>query len=85
MEGHLSIWSGLLSGWRASYFILHNDVLVYCTERGGAKEGAIHLKVASIASILDDPLRMCIHTGTNVLQLRAPTVDSRIQWIRALN
>ena len=79
------MWTGVLSQWKTFYFIVHNDVVTFCTEKGGEKEGSIHLKVASIASVIDDPLKINIHTGTHILFLRADTVNQRIEWMKAFS
>lgn len=85
MEGYLSLWTGVLSQWRKFYFILHNDILTFCTDKGGQKEGSVHLKVASIVSVIDDPLKINIHTGTHILFIRAETVNQRIEWMKAVS
>lgn len=84
MEGYLNMWTGVLSQWRRFYFILHNDIITFCNEKGGEKEGSIHLKVASIVSVIDDPLKINIHTGTHILFIRADTVNQRIEWMKAI-
>lgn len=85
MEGYLGLWNGILSGWKKTHFELHNDILSYAPEKGANKEGNVHLKVASIIPILDDPLRFSLNTGSGIMELRASDINSRIEWIRALN
>lgn len=85
MEGYLSKYTNMISRWKKRYFILHEDVLFYCKEKGGSQKGSIHLKVARIeASNKGDSLNIHIHTGTNVIHLKAPTLTEKIQWVNAL-
>ena len=78
------MWTGVLSQWKRFYFILHNDVLTFCSQKAGDKEGSIHLKIASVVSVIDDPLKINIHTGTHILFIRADSINLRIDWMKAI-
>lgn len=78
------MWTGVLSQWKRFYFILHNDILTFCSEKAGDKEGSIHLKIASVVSVIDDPLKINIHTGTHILFIRADSINLRIDWMKAI-
>ena len=51
MEGYLKKWINLVFRWKLRYFILHEDILIYCDKQGGEKLGSIHLKISSIILI----------------------------------
>lgn len=84
MEGHLKLWTGILGRWKQIYFILHDNILVYCKEKGDKAQGSIHLKISSITLIPDDPLRIIINSGTKELNIRATTIGEKIKWVNAL-
>jgi len=85
LEGYLRKWVNLMYGWKPRYFILHDGLLTFCDKKGGKKKGTIFLKIATISTIVEDPLRIVIHTGTNEIHLRAETVDEMKKWLNALN
>ena len=84
MEGHLKLWTGILGRWKRTYFILHDNILVYCKEKGDKAQGSIHLKISSITLIPDDPLRIIINSGTKEIHIRASTIGEKIKWVNAL-
>lgn len=51
MEGYLKVWLNMFFRWKQRYFILHENILIYCDEKGGEKLGSIHLKISSIILI----------------------------------
>ena len=84
MEGHLKLWTGILGRWKRTYFILHDNILIYCKEKGDKAQGSIHLKISSITLIPDDPLRIIINSGTKEINIRASTIGEKIKWVNAL-
>lgn len=84
MEGYLKRWTGILTRWKLNYFILHKNILIYCSQKGTATLGTIHLKISSILLIPDDPLRIIINSGTKEINLRAQNIDEKIKWVNAL-
>lgn len=84
MEGYLKRWTGILSRWKMNYFVLHNNILLYCQEKGSNTLGTIHLKISSILLIPDDPLRIIINSGTKEIILRAADINEKIKWVNAL-
>ncbi len=84
LEGYLRKWVGLMYGWKPRYFILHNGLLTFCDKKGGKRKGTIFLKIATISTIVEDPLRIVIHTGTHEIQLRAETIPEMQKWYTSL-
>ena len=82
MEGYLKKWVNLR--WQSRYFVLHDDILLYCEKLNGQIKGQIHLKVAAIILVPEDPLLFIIHTGISEMHLRASTVADKIKWVQAL-
>lgn len=85
LEGYLRKWVNLMYGWKPRYFILHDGLLTFCDKKGGKMKGNIFLKIATISTIVEDPLRIVIHTGTNEIHLRTDTVEEQKKWLKALN
>lgn len=84
MEGYLKLWTGILGRWKRMYFILHDNILRYCKEKGHKVQASIHLKISSITLIPDDPLRIIINSGTKEINIRASTIGEKIKWVNAL-
>ncbi|CAD8078752.1 unnamed protein product [Paramecium sonneborni] len=84
MEGYLKKWTNLFSRWQDRYFILNEDILLYCDSQGGPIKGQVHLKVAALILVPEDPLRIIINTGTTEIHLRANNINEKIDWINAL-
>lgn len=70
--------------WKDRYFILHEDCLIYSETQGSEKKGTIHLKIADITQLTDDPLKIIINSGTKQIEVRAATVDQKVKWFNAL-
>ena len=84
MEGYLKKYVNVFSGWKMRYFILHEDTLIYCEDRGGKTLGQMHLKVCSIQQSKDDPLLILINSGTKELKMRAKDINEKVNWINML-
>ncbi|EGR34348.1 oxysterol-binding protein, putative [Ichthyophthirius multifiliis] len=84
MEGYLNKWINIFQQWKERYFILHEDCLHYCDVQGGQIKGTIHLKIANIAQVNDDPLRIIINSGTSQIEVKAHTVSSKLDWLKKL-
>lgn len=84
MEGYLKKWTNIFQRWQSRFFVLNDHVLLYCDQQGGQIKGQIHLRVASISLMPEDPLRIIIFTGTTEIHLRASTIAEKINWVNAL-
>ncbi|CAK61320.1 unnamed protein product (macronuclear) [Paramecium tetraurelia] len=84
MEGYLKKWINIVTRWQDRYFILNDHILHYCEHQGGQSKGQIHLKVAAIILVPEDPLKIIINTGTNEIQVKASSVPEKIEWVNAL-
>lgn len=84
MEGYLSIDSGLFSGYKAKYFILHGDILSYADKKGSATEVRIHLAVSGIKEQYDDLSIIVLNTGVSEMKLKAPSMTEKCQWEEAI-
>ena len=84
MEGFLLKWVNYLFGWRRRYFILHNGVLYYCTDKGQKSKGVIHLDIAQVVPHSKNDRRIIIDTGCTEVHLKAETSEERRKWLAAL-
>jgi hypothetical protein len=62
---------------------VHEDTLLF-GPRKEEVEGRIHLAVAQVISVVDDPITFLVHTGTETLRVRAHSIDERIRWFKKL-
>ena len=83
MEGYLEVWVGFFSRWTQYYFRLHEDTLYFGPGKDRI-ESKIHLKVAQIATAVEDPISFIIHTGTETLNLRASSIEERVLWLKKI-
>lgn len=84
MEGYLKKWINPFLMWKDRYFVLHENCLIYADTQGGVKKGTIHLKIADIMQIPDDPLTIIINSGTKQIEVRAASVELKVKWYNAL-
>ena len=84
MEGYLKKWVNIIYRWKTRYFILHDNILIYCEDKGKKKMASIYLKISSIICVTEDPLRIIINSGTKEIHMRASTIDEKMRWIKAL-
>ena len=84
MEGILLKWTNVFQRWQQNYFILNNDILTYCEQKNSEAKGQVHLKIAGIILVPDDPLQFIINTGTTELSLKATSLEDKIKWISSL-
>ncbi|KRX06582.1 hypothetical protein PPERSA_13061 [Pseudocohnilembus persalinus] len=85
MEGYLQKWQNPITRWKEYYFILHEDVLIFCNKKGGQKLGSVHLKIASLNSAPNDPLKIVINSGIMEITLKAKNASEKNMWLQALN
>ena len=45
---------------------------------------SIHLKIASISLVADDPMKIIINSGTVEMILKASSIAEKINWVNAL-
>jgi len=84
MEGFLLKWVNYMYGWRRRYFILHNGVLYYCSDKGQKSKGVIHLNIAQVVAHSRNDRRIVIDTGCTEVHLKAQTAEERRSWLAAL-
>ena len=84
MEGFLQKWVNYVYGWRRRYFILHNGVLYYCSDRGQKSKGVIHLNIAQVIPHPRNGRRLIVDTGCTEVHLKADTPDDCRRWLSAL-
>ncbi|EAS03630.2 oxysterol-binding protein (macronuclear) [Tetrahymena thermophila SB210] len=84
MEGYLKKWINPILQWKERYFILHQDCLIYSEKQGLDKKGTIHLKIADIISVPENPCKIVINSGTKQIEVIAPDVDQKVKWFKAL-
>ena len=81
MEGEQEVYQGQFAGWDPKYFVLFDSVLSYSDFKGSKVQGKIHLSVASINIVEQEPCVFTIFTGINNMELCAPDESSKIRWI----
>ena len=84
MEGYLNLWRNFLIGWNPYFFIIHEENLIYCSKKAGERLGTISLKIATIKTTEENPLKIIINTGISELILKANTIPEKIIWINQL-
>lgn len=84
MEGFLQKWVNYVYGWRRRYFILHNGVLYYCSDRGQKNKGVIHLDIAQIIPHSKNERRLIIDTGCTEVHLKADSPEECRKWLIAM-
>lgn len=86
MEGLLEIWEGGIpwGKWKRRHFILNDFVLTYCKQVESEVLGRIHMKVASLDAIDENPVEFKIYSGISELKLKADTAELKTRWIKAL-
>lgn len=86
MEDYLEVWQGIvgIGSWSRKFFILNENVLTYCSEKGGDTEGKVHLQIAQVVD--DNPSKPTfeLNNGMEVMKIRAESVDKKSRWISAL-
>ena len=83
MEGFLLKWVNYVYGWRRRYFILHDGVLYYCSDKGQKSKGVIHLNIAQVVAHSKNERRIVIDTGCTEVHLKAQTPEERQKWLAA--
>lgn len=84
VEGYLRKWVNIVHGWKPRYFIIHNGLLFICDHKGGKRKGTVALKISTISTTPEDPLRMIIFTGTNEIHIKAEDAKDMKKWYQAL-
>ncbi len=86
MEDFLEVWQGIagIGTWTRKFFILSENVLTYCSEKGGDTEGKIHLQIAQIVDESPSKPTFELNTGIEVMRIRAGSVDKKLKWVSAL-
>lgn len=84
LEGYLSKWTNVLTGWKRRYFILEEDKLSYCKKRGGKIQGTLDLTQSKIVPNSLYPARFKIFNGYKYMHIKAYTVEEARMWLTAL-
>ena len=84
MEGELLKWTNYLFGYKERFFVLKGDVVYYYITKGDKVKGKIHLLVATVNYLEEDPLKFEVDTGLNKLFLKALNPEDKINWVKAL-
>jgi hypothetical protein len=84
MESYLYLWSGYFSSWKKYYFILDDSSLLYCPNKGEEVEGRVSLQLINIHTPVDNPVCFNIHTGVEVLYLKAMSIDEKVRWTKKI-
>jgi hypothetical protein len=73
-----------IGAWQKKYFILSENIVTYCSEKGGNIEGKIHMHVAHIEPGPANSPIFKINTGVQSLKLRAENLNAKSRWLNAL-
>lgn len=84
MEGEISKWTNLMSGWQKRILILKGDILYYYEKKGESAKGRVHLLVSQIIECQDDELKFEINTGSTIFYFKTETKEEKASWIQAL-
>ena len=84
LEGYLKKWTNYISRWQNRYFILEDGILQFGTTKGEKEKGIIYLKIATVKTTPDDPLKIIINSGTKEIILRASSIIDKFRWVNAL-
>jgi len=86
MEDQLEIWQGVMGigTWSKKYFILADNILTYCAEKGGNLEGKVHMQVANVEPGPQNASIFKINTGIQSLKLKADSINTKNRWLNAL-
>ena len=84
MEGFMSKWTNMVSGWKKRYFVLDENILKYSKAKGQQFKGQIHLNIANIIPHKKDKRRYSLDSGTKRIHLRGYSVEETEQWITAI-
>mmetsp|Transcript_981 Transcript_981/g.2444 ORF Transcript_981/g.2444 Transcript_981/m.2444 type:complete len:604 (-) Transcript_981:388-2199(-) len=84
LEGYLTKWTNALTGWKRRYFILDDDKLSYCKNRGGKIKGTLNLSQSKVLPNSLYPARFKIFSGRKYMHLKAYSVEEARKWLAAL-
>ena len=84
MEGYLLKWTNYVFGWQRRYFILHNGILHYCSQKGSSMRGAVHMDISQVFKHPRNKRRFYIDTGVSCMHLKAYSPDEAQDWFEAL-
>ena len=78
------MWKNIVRGWSHKYFVLHENVLIFCKDKAKAIKGSIDLHEAKINLSEKDMLVITIQIKQNVFFLKAESVTEKMKWFNAL-
>jgi len=84
IEGELFKWTNYVLGWKSRYFVLRGNIMYYYLSKGEKVKGKIHLNVAEVIPLENNPLKFQIDTGTTMVYLCAEEESEKTKWVDAL-
>jgi hypothetical protein len=84
MEGEISKWTNMISGWQKRVLILKGEILYYYEKKGESAKGRVHLFVSQIIECQEDELKFEINTGSTIFYFKTETKEEKSNWIQAL-
>ena len=83
-EGVLHKWTNYLYGWKKRYFVLHDNLLEYCKNKGDTLKGKISLQTLDIKKHPKKEAELIVDTGVTKIHLRAASNKEAQEWFLAL-
>lgn len=84
MEGFMSKWTNMVSGWKKRYFVLDGDILKYSKGKCQQFKGQIHLNIAKLIPHKKNNRRFSLDTGTTRIHLKGYSLEETEQWKAAI-
>jgi len=84
VEGTLYKWTNYAMGWKSRFFVLRGNIMYYYLAKGEKVRGKIHLNVAEVIPVEQNPFKFQIDTGTTMVYLYAKEENEKAMWVDAL-
>jgi hypothetical protein len=84
MEGFMSKWTNMVSGWKKRYFVLEGDILKYSKGKCQQFKGQIHLNISKLIPHKKNKQQFSLDTGTTRIHLKGYTQEETEQWKTAI-
>ena len=83
-EGVLHKWTNYIYGWKKRYFVLHDNLLEYCKNKGDNLKGKISLQTLDIKKHAKKESELIVDTGVTKIHLRAASNKEAQEWLLVL-
>ena len=83
-EGVLHKWTNYIYGWKKRYFVLHDNLLEYCKNKGDNLKGKISLQTLDIRKHPKKESELIVDTGVTKIHLRAASNKEAQEWLLVL-